>query len=143
LSTHTPQEFGPIAAIADGLPIGVFVLRDRARGPGAPLRAVLHDEAGRRRNPEHDVEVSLQARAAAERVRAGEQFDIIVFITGGAFTPAANAFVARMSNPLLQKPFDRKALEAVLASRLGALDAPGCAESTAGARECATARSSA
>jgi two-component system, cell cycle sensor histidine kinase and response regulator CckA len=98
-------------------------------------------------SPEHSVEVILQPRAAAERVLAGEQFDIIfcdlmmpdmtgmefhaliakslpeqaeriVFITGGAFTPAAREFVARMSNPLLLKPFDKKALDAVLANRL-------------------------
>lgn len=99
-------------------------------------------------SPEHDVEVSLQPRAAAGRVLGGERFDIIfcdlmmpemtgmdlhaliaeslpeqaeriVFITGGAFTPAASAFVARMSNPLLQKPFDKKTLDAILASWLG------------------------
>lgn len=99
--------------------------------------------------PEHHVEVSLQPHLAAKRILAGEQFDIIfcdlmmpemtgmdfhatiaervpqqaeriVFVTGGAFTPAASAFVARMPNALLEKPFDKRALDAVLARRLGA-----------------------
>jgi PAS domain S-box-containing protein len=96
---------------------------------------------------EHDVEVSTDPRAAAERVLAGERFDVIlcdlmmpkmtgmelyavvaervpeqaerfVFVTGGAFTPAADAFVHRMSNTLLQKPYDMESLNAALAVHL-------------------------
>ena len=96
---------------------------------------------------EHDVQVSLEPLAAARRILAGERFDIvfcdlmmpemtgmdfyaaiaqgcpeqaarIVFVTGGALTPAANAFVARMSHALLEKPFDKPALDAVLANHL-------------------------
>jgi CheY-like chemotaxis protein len=98
---------------------------------------------------DHDVVVSLQPRVAAQRVLAGERFDIIfcdlmmpdmtgmdfyaaiaagqpgqaeriVFVTGGAFTPAARAFVAQVPNTFLEKPFDKTALDAVLASYLGA-----------------------
>jgi nitrogen-specific signal transduction histidine kinase/ActR/RegA family two-component response regulator len=96
---------------------------------------------------EHDVQVSLEPLVAARRVLAGERFDIIfcdlmmpemtgmdfyaaiakgcpeqaariVFVTGGALTPSADAFIARMSHALLEKPFDKRALDAVLASHL-------------------------
>jgi two-component system cell cycle sensor histidine kinase/response regulator CckA len=110
---------------------------DEARAPvnGAQLRRghllVVDDDPNVARtfafllSSEHDVEVSLQPRLAAERVLAGERFDIIfcdlmmpemtgmdfyalivkslpqqaeriVFITGGAFTPAGREFVARV-----------------------------------------------
>jgi PAS domain S-box-containing protein len=97
---------------------------------------------------DHDVVVSLEPRVAAQRVVAGERFDIIfcdlmmpdmtgmdfyaaiaagqpgqaeriVFVTGGAFTPAARAFVAKVPNTFLEKPFDKTALDAVLTSYLG------------------------
>lgn len=44
----------------------------------------------------------------------------IVFVTGGAFTPAASTFVAQVSNTFLEKPFDKVAIDAVLATYLGA-----------------------
>ena len=96
---------------------------------------------------DHDVVVSLQPRVAAQRVLGGERFDIIfcdlmmpdmtgmdfyaaiadgqpaqakriVFVTGGAFTEAARAFVARVPNMFLEKPFDKTALDTVLARYL-------------------------
>jgi CheY-like chemotaxis protein len=96
---------------------------------------------------DHDVEISVDPRAAVNRVLRGEPFDIIfcdlmmpamtgmdlhaliagempeqaariVFVTGGAFTPAARNFVANVPNTVLEKPFDRKALDAVLARHL-------------------------
>lgn len=96
---------------------------------------------------DHDVEISVDPRAAVNRVLRGEPFDIIfcdlmmpamtgmdlhaliagempeqaariVFVTGGAFTPAARNFVASVPNTVLEKPFDRKALDAVLARHL-------------------------
>jgi PAS domain S-box-containing protein len=96
---------------------------------------------------DHDVEIAVDPRAAANRVLAGEHFDIIfcdlmmpqmtgmelyamiaeklpkqterfVFVTGGAFTPAAREFVASVANTVLEKPFDQEALAAVLASHL-------------------------
>jgi PAS domain S-box-containing protein len=96
----------------------------------------------------HDVEVSLDPRGAAQRIVAGERFDIVfcdlmmpdmtgmdfhgivekgapeqaervVFVTGGAFTHAAREFVASVPNTFLDKPFDRKALDAVLLRYLG------------------------
>ena len=98
---------------------------------------------------EHDVEISTDPRAAARTILEGEPFDLIfcdlmmpamtgidlhaviaarmprqaermVFMTGGAFTPAAREFIARVPNAVLEKPFDKEALAAVLASHLGA-----------------------
>ena len=96
---------------------------------------------------DHDVEVSVDPRRAANRILAGETFDIvfcdlmmpamtgmdlhaavaeklpkqaerIVFVTGGAFTPAAQEFVSRVPNTVLEKPFDMKKLAEVLARGL-------------------------
>ncbi len=38
----------------------------------------------------------------------------VVFLTGGGFTPAAQAFLEATENPVLEKPFDREALRAAL-----------------------------
>ena len=38
----------------------------------------------------------------------------VIFVTGGAFTPAARAFLDEVPNPRLDKPFDTRALRAVL-----------------------------
>jgi PAS domain S-box-containing protein len=56
-----------------------------------------------------------------EAVRAlpGQANDRIVFVTGGAFTAAARDFKARVPNTFLEKPFDERALAAILAARLG------------------------
>jgi PAS domain S-box-containing protein len=96
---------------------------------------------------DHDVEVSVEPRAIAKRLLAGERFDAIlcdimmpemtgmelhatvakkvpeqaerfVFVTGGAFTPAATDFVGRISNTVLEKPYDLRALNAALAVHL-------------------------
>jgi CheY-like chemotaxis protein/two-component sensor histidine kinase len=98
-------------------------------------------------NDHHDVEVSVEPRAVAERILAGERFDVIVcdlmmpgmtgmdfhavvaekapeqaerivFVTGGAFTPAARAFVDRVKNACVEKPFDMRALNKALAVHL-------------------------
>jgi CheY-like chemotaxis protein len=96
---------------------------------------------------DHDVEIFVDPRAAVHRVLRGEPFDIlfcdlmmpemtgmdlhavlagevpeqaarIVFVTGGAFTPAARDFVASIPNAVLEKPFDKEAIDAVLARYL-------------------------
>jgi two-component system, cell cycle sensor histidine kinase and response regulator CckA len=96
---------------------------------------------------DHDVEISVEPVEAAHRVLAGDRFDIIfcdlmmpamtgmelyaiiaeklpeqaervVFLTGGAFTPAAREFIARVPNTVLEKPFDEEALASVLADHL-------------------------
>jgi PAS domain S-box-containing protein len=96
---------------------------------------------------DHDVEVSVEPRAVAGRILAGERFDVIlcdlmmpwmtgmdfysvvaerapeqadriVFVTGGAFTPAALAFIDRVKNTFVEKPFDLPTLRAALAVHL-------------------------
>jgi PAS domain S-box-containing protein len=93
---------------------------------GAVLRRVLRD---------HQVTVVTSARAALAILRAGTRFDVIlsdlmmpemsgmdfyeeleqhlpeaaarvVFISGGAFTPGAQAFFERVGNERIAKPFD-------------------------------------
>jgi CheY-like chemotaxis protein len=93
---------------------------------------------------DHDVEVSTDPRAALERVRGGAAWDVVfcdlmmpkmtgmewyeevralspdlarrvVFVTGGAFTDAARAFLERVPNPHLEKPFAPADVRAVVA----------------------------
>jgi CheY-like chemotaxis protein len=45
---------------------------------------------------------------------APEQVDKMVFMTGGAFTNRAREFFDRVSNPTIEKPFDKAALFAVI-----------------------------
>jgi CheY-like chemotaxis protein len=97
---------------------------------------------------EHDVEVVASARAALQRIAAGVPFDAIVsdllmpdmsgmdlhaalaaarpdlaarmiFLTGGAFTPAARAFLERQSVVCMEKRFDLATLRTARARTLG------------------------
>jgi CheY-like chemotaxis protein len=90
---------------------------------------------------EHDVSCETRADAAIARIRAGERFDAIVcdlmmpqttgmdlhetlcelapaqaramvFLSGGAFTPRARAFLERLADAALEKPVDTDALRA-------------------------------
>lgn len=45
---------------------------------------------------------------------APDQLDSVVFLTGGAFTPAARAFLDRVPNARLEKPFDFETLRALV-----------------------------
>ncbi len=94
---------------------------------------------------DHHVTVVISGRAGLERINAGERFDLIlcdlmmpdltgmdlherlttlapdqaermVFLTGGAFTQRARAFLRGRS--FLEKPFDLSALEALVRERL-------------------------
>jgi signal transduction histidine kinase len=52
----------------------------------------------------------------AELERTAPQLvERVVFLTGGAFTPASRQFLARVANPRLHKPFDAKVLRATVA----------------------------
>jgi CheY-like chemotaxis protein len=93
----------------------------------------------------HQVTVLLSAREALARLTAGERFDLVlcdlmmpdltgmdlyaevvvlaadqaermVFLTGGAYTPRAQAFLEQ--RPYLEKPFDLGALEALVNERV-------------------------
>ena len=97
----------------------------------------------------HQVDFVPSARAALERLEAGQQFDVVltdllmpemsgmdlyreillrdrrlaekmVFLTGGAFTPAASDFLAREAVECVEKPFEIEAIRAVIARKLGA-----------------------
>jgi two-component system, cell cycle sensor histidine kinase and response regulator CckA len=88
---------------------------------------------------DNDVTCESRGESALARIRTGERFDAILcdlmmpqltgmdlhaavleidprqaeamlFLTGGAFTPRARAFLDRVSNPTLEKPFDSEAL---------------------------------
>lgn len=113
-----------------GLRARVLVVDDDP-GVGNALRVMLEEE--------HSVTCVGSARAALELLGGGEPFDVVfcdlmmpdiggealfellrrelpglerklVFMTGGAFTPQAISFLARVPNPRIEKPFDLKAL---------------------------------
>lgn len=48
---------------------------------------------------------------------APDQAERMVFMTGGAVTPRARDFVATVPNPVLDKPFDMKALREMIRRR--------------------------
>jgi signal transduction histidine kinase len=93
--------------------------------------------------PHHDVSAIARAQEALDRVEKGEWFDVVlcdvlmpemtgmalhealvrrapeqagrvVFMTGGAFTPAAREFLEQVRQPLLDKPFEAAALLALV-----------------------------
>jgi CheY-like chemotaxis protein len=92
---------------------------------------------------EHDVTCLTSSREALARVEAGERFDVLlcdlmmpelsgmdlhdavraldseqasrfVFLTGGAFTDRARAFLDRSTNPCVEKPYDAMSLRAMI-----------------------------
>jgi signal transduction histidine kinase len=96
---------------------------------------------------EHDVELAASAAEALERLRAGQPFDVIVcdlmmpqmtgmdlhaqlaqlspdlaarvvFVTGGAFTENARAFLNAVPNQRLEKPFGAHQLRDVINDRI-------------------------
>ena len=97
---------------------------------GLVLRRVLRD---------HDVSVVTTAKAALQLLDAGKRFDVIlsdlmmpemsgmdfhaelarrfpaylerlIFVTGGAFTPAGKEFLERVPNARIRKPFEPRAV---------------------------------
>jgi CheY-like chemotaxis protein len=92
---------------------------------------------------DHDIVPALAARQALELITRGPAFDVIlcdlmmphmtgmelhatllrahpehakrmVFMTAGAFTPRARAFLDSVPNPRLEKPFDPQSLRALI-----------------------------
>lgn len=109
------------------------------------LKRVLHG---------HDIVIVGNGREALEVLSSGERFDVIVcdlmmpevtgmelydevaarwpeatstiiFLTGGTFTPAARAFLDRVPNPKLTKPFQPEELRAMVAERVAAKRSTG------------------
>jgi CheY-like chemotaxis protein len=107
---------------------------DDERAVGVTLGRVLKD---------HDVTVVTTGREALALIVAGARFDVVlsdlmmpemsgmelygelarlhpeaaermVFVTGGAFTPAAHAFFDRIPNERIAKPFDTAAVRALV-----------------------------
>lgn len=97
---------------------------------------------------DHEVVVARSGPAALEQIEQNDQFDVIlcdvmmpgmngpelfgelesrspklaervVFITGGAFGPSAEAFIRRTELDVIEKPFDIRTLRAVVAARTG------------------------
>jgi CheY-like chemotaxis protein len=102
---------------------------------------------GRTLGLEHDVVLTTKAAAALVKIASGEQFDIIfcdlmmpqmtgmdlyeelvrtapehaarmVFLSGGAFTSTARAFLDQVPNQRLDKPFDTRQLLALVNDRV-------------------------
>ena len=96
---------------------------------------------------DHDVSLATSAGEAWERVTSGERFDVIlcdlmmpqmtgmelhaellgavpeqasvmVFLTGGAFTPGARAFLDGIANQRIDKPFDAQHIRAIVGDRI-------------------------
>jgi PAS domain S-box-containing protein len=96
---------------------------------------------------EHDLDTVTSAEEAIARIGAGVRFDIIIcdlmmphvtgmdlyaeilradpeqarrmiFLTGGAFTPRARAFLDEIENPRIEKPFDHSALKSLINDQL-------------------------
>jgi nitrogen-specific signal transduction histidine kinase/CheY-like chemotaxis protein len=105
----------------------------------AALRRIL--------TPQHEVSLLADAREALARIAGGARFDLIlcdlmmppmsgmelhqhltalapdqaermVFVTGGGFTEGARAFLAKASNPTLQKPFEREQIRRLVREAL-------------------------
>jgi two-component system, cell cycle sensor histidine kinase and response regulator CckA len=116
---------------AAGARAAVMVIDDD-QGVCDALRLMLEDE--------HDVTCCASAQQALELIGGGQDFDIVfcdlmmpdaggeelferlrsqrpglerklVFMTGGAFTPEAVQFLARVPNPRIEKPFDLAGLK--------------------------------
>ncbi|MBZ4421984.1 PAS domain S-box protein [Myxococcus sp. RHSTA-1-4] len=97
--------------------------------------------------PHHDVTMSTRAQEALDRIVAGERFDVVfcdlmmpgmsgmdfysalkerypeqagrvVFLTGGAVTPQARAFLESVPSPHLEKPFASRELLSLVQERL-------------------------
>jgi FixJ family two-component response regulator len=59
--------------------------------------------------------MALHAWLATEHPALAAQ---VVFVTGGAFTPAASAYVTRVGNPRMEKPYDNAKLKQLVADMI-------------------------
>ena len=125
---------GRAGAVAACLRGAAVLVVDDERAVGVSLARVLRG---------HDVTVVTSAKEALDRILADEHFDVVladlmmpemsgmdlydelarrrprlaermVFVTGGAFTPAAKEFLDRVPNERLDKPFTTAAVRALV-----------------------------
>lgn len=125
-----------VVPTAEGARRGRILVVDDEPGIGRIVQRMLRAE-------ELEVEVLLAGRLALARIEAGERFDLIlcdlmmpdmtgidlyevlmerfpdqarvmIFVTGGAFTTRAKAFLDRVSNLRVDKPFDARNLRALV-----------------------------
>jgi PAS domain S-box-containing protein len=130
----------PPPAQTDGRRRGKILVVDDEKVVATAVRRVL--------GTDHDVKVLTSAQEALRRISSGERFDLIlcdlmmpimtgvelhsaltraapdqaacmIFLTGGAFTPRARAFLDEVPNPRLDKPFELATLRALVQDRLG------------------------
>ncbi len=131
----TAAEVAAPAALAPAPPArGAVLVVDDEPSIGIAMRRLLKD---------HDVTTTTRASDALQLLDAGRHFDVIlsdlmmpemsgmefhdelarrypavaervVFISGGAFTGTANAFLDRVTNVRLEKPFDAKTVRAIV-----------------------------
>jgi len=138
---HEAQATKAPPSATPGVRASVIVVDDEAL-VGNSIRRALRG---------HDVEVFASAAAAIERLCDDEPFDVVfcdlmmpevsgmevyrrvvecrperasrfVFMTGGAFTPKARAFLEATPLPCLDKPFDLRQIRDLVAERAGPAD---------------------
>jgi CheY-like chemotaxis protein len=136
---HERAPTRPPAVIGDGSRRGRILVVDDERVVATTVRRVLEHD--------HEVEVLTSAQEALRRIGEGERFDIIlcdlmmpimtgvdlhhalartapdqaacmIFLTAGAFTPRARAFLDEVPNPRLDKPFEVSTLRNLVRQRL-------------------------
>jgi CheY-like chemotaxis protein/two-component sensor histidine kinase len=138
---HTPE--APAAAATENpaaMRRAAVLIVDDERAVGVALGRVLRD---------HDVTIVTTAKEALDLLDSEKIFDVVlsdlmmpgmsgmdlydellrrgsraaermVFLTGGAFTAAAKAFLGRVHNERIEKPFDATAVRALVKSRSAA-----------------------
>jgi CheY-like chemotaxis protein/anti-sigma regulatory factor (Ser/Thr protein kinase) len=126
-ATRTPKEASPLRP-------GAVLVVDDEPAVGMAIRRVLRH---------HDVTVVTTAQGALDLLAAGKDFDVVlsdlmmpgmsgmelyrslvqshpkiasrvVFVTGGALTAEANAFLDRVGNNRVEKPFDSNRLRELI-----------------------------
>jgi PAS domain S-box-containing protein len=124
----------------DGRRRGKILVVDDEKVVATAVRRVL--------GTDHDVKILTSAQEALRWISGGERFDLIlcdlmmpimtgvelhsalcraapdqaarmIFLTGGAFTPRARAFLDEVPNARLDKPFELATLRALVHDRLG------------------------
>jgi PAS domain S-box-containing protein len=139
---------GPVEVEAGGVvPAGIGAAPRRGRLAVVDDEPGVRKAIVRILSAEHDVEEFESALGVAERIAAGQSYDAIlcdlmmpdmtgmelhgvlqraapsqadamIFMTGGAFTPEAQAFLHSVPNLRLEKPFEVKPLRALVRGRI-------------------------